>query len=362
MPLEHAYAVVLAGGRGERFWPLSTRKRPKQLLSLVGGRPMIAQTVARLDGLIPRERVLVLTNAETVAPTRQLLPELPPENVVGEPVGRDTAPAVTLAAALVRARDPNAAFAILPADHVISDEPRFRATLEAVFRAAMRDDALFVIGIPPTAPSPAFGYIEAGAPRFELDSHPFFAVRRFVEKPDVETARRYLAEGHYFWNAGMFVWSLASLQRALERHAPPFAALARRLAEAVGRSDFDDAVRSAYAGVEKISIDYALMEKADNILMTPADFAWDDVGSWTALRNHFAADAEGNVVIGDGVTLDAEGNTVVSSGRLTALLGVRDLVVVQAEGVTLICHRDRAEHVKRLVQQLQAQGRHEALL
>lgn len=362
MALEHAYVVVLAGGRGERFWPLSTRKRPKQLVALVGGRPLIAQTVVRLDGLVPPERVLVITNVETVVPTRQWLPELPPENIIGEPVGRDTAPAVALAAALVRARDPNAVFAILPADHVISDEPRFRATLETVFRAASREDALFVIGIPPTAPSSAFGYIEADTPRFELDGHSFFAVRRFVEKPDVETARRYLAEGRYFWNAGMFVWSLASLQRALERHAPSFAALSRRLADAVGRSDFDAAVRSAYAGVEKISIDYALMEKADNILMTPADFPWDDVGSWTALRNHFAADARGNVVIGDCAALDAEGNTVVSNGRLTALLGVRDLVVVQAEGVTLICHRDRAEQVKRLVQLLQDEGRHEALL
>lgn len=362
MPLEHAYAVVLAGGRGERFWPLSTRKRPKQLLSLVGGRAMIAQTVARLDGLIPRERVLVLTNAETVAPTQQLLPDLPPENVIGEPVGRDTAPAVALAAALVRARDPHAAFAILPADHVISDETRFRATLEAVFRAALGEDALFVIGIPPTAPSPAFGYVESGERRFERHGRPFFTVRRFVEKPDVETARRYLAEGRYYWNAGMFVWSLASLDRALERHAPSFAALSRRLADAVGSGDFHDAVRAAYGAVEKISIDYALMEKADNILMTPADFPWDDVGSWTALRNHFPADARGNVVIGDCAALDSEGNTVVSNGRLTALLGVRDLVVVQAEGVTLICHRDRAEHVKRLVQQLQAEGRHEALL
>ena len=362
MALDRVYAVVLAGGRGERFWPLSTASRPKQLLALVGERPMIAQTVARLDGLVPRERVLVVTNAETAAVTRELLPELPPENVFGEPVGRDTAAAVALSAALVRARDPDAAFAILPADHVIAEPDRFRGTLDAAFRVAQREDVLVVIGIPPTAPLPSFGYIEADAPRLEMGGRPFHAVRRFVEKPDVATARRYLAEGRFFWNAGMFVWSLAALDRALARHAPRYAELARRLADAARRPGFDDAARAAYADIEKISIDYALMEKADNILMVPADFRWDDVGSWTALRNHFPADAQSNVAIGDCAALDAEGNTVYSPGRLTALLGVRDLVVVQAEGVTLICHRDRAEHVKRLVQQLQAAGGHEALL
>ena len=362
MALDHIYAVVLAGGRGERFWPLSTARRPKQLLALVGDRPMISQTVARLDGLVPLERVLVVTNAETVAVTRELLPELPPANIFGEPVGRDTAAAVALSAALVRARDPDAAFAILPADHVIAEPDRFRGALEAVFRVAQREDVLMVIGIPPTAPLSSFGYIEADAPRLEMGGRSFYAVRRFVEKPDVETARRYLAEGRYFWNAGMFVWSLAALDRALARHAPRFAELALGLAQAARRPGFDEAVRAAYAGIEKISIDYALMEKADNILMLPADFHWDDVGSWTALRNHFPPDDRDNVAIGDCVALDAEGNTVYSPGRLTALLGVRDLVVVQAEGVTLICRSDRAEHVKRLVQQLQSGGGHEALL
>ncbi len=362
MVLDRVYAVVLAGGRGERFWPLSTAKRPKQLLTLVGERPMIAETVRRLDGLVPKQRILVVTNAEIAATTRALLPEVPPDNVFGEPLGRDTAAAVALSAALVRARDPEAAFAILPADHVIAETERFQGTLSAAFRIARGNDVLVVIGIPPTAPLSSFGYIEAETEPVATEGRLIYAVRRFVEKPDVETARRYLNEKRYYWNAGMFVWSLAALDRALSRHAPHLAELSRRLAAAAGHPDFEAVVRTAYAGIEKISIDYALMEKADNIRMIPADFTWDDVGSWTALRNHFPADPNGNVAIGDCAVLDAAGNTVFSPGRLTALLGVRDLVVVQADGVTLICHRDRAEHIKRLVQQLQAGGAHEALL
>lgn len=362
MALDSAFAVVLAGGRGERFWPLSTARRPKQLLALVGDRPMVAQTVGRLTGLVPPERVLVITNAEHAALTRALLPELPPENVVGEPMGRDTAAAIALAAALVRARDPRAVFAALPADHVVGAPERFRATLGAAFAAAARREALIVIGIPPTAPLPSFGYIEAGDPRFVLEDRPFHAVRRFVEKPDVETARRYLAAGRFYWNAGMFVWSAATLDAAMSRHAPRYAELSRRLAEAAGRPGFAEALRAAYEPLEKISIDYALMEKADNILMIPADFPWDDVGTWAALRNHFPADADGNVAVGEIAALDARGNTVYSPGRLTALLGVEDLVVVHTENATLICRRDRAEDVKRLVRQLQAGGGHEALL
>jgi len=357
MTPDRAYAVILAGGRGERFWPLSTARRPKQLLALVGGRPLLAQTVERLAGLVPPERVLVITNAEHAGITRELVPELPPENVVGEPVGRDTAAAVALAAAVVRARDPGAVFAILPADHVIGEPTRFRATLDAAFDAARREDALIVIGIPPAAPLPSFGYIEAGDPVSEVRGRSLHAVRRFVEKPDVETARRYLAAGRFYWNAGMFVWSLASLESALARHAPRYAALAARLAAAQGPG-FDDALRDAYADLEKKSIDYALMEKAENIRMVPADFPWDDVGTWTALRNHFPADPAGNVAVGDLAALESGGNTVYSPGRLTALIGVSDLIVVHTERATLICPRDRADQVKRIVQQLQQDGRH----
>ncbi len=359
MALEHAFAVVLAGGRGERFWPLSTARRPKQLLALVGERPMIAQTVERLSGLTPPERILVITNAEHVGATRERVPELPPENIVGEPMGRDTAAAVALAAALVRARDPTAVFAILPADHAIGAPDRFRATLAAAFAAAARHEALIVIGIPPAAPLPSFGYIEAGDPRFAEEGRPFHAVRRFVEKPDVETARRYLAAGRFYWNAGMFVWSLKSLDAALARHAPRYAELSRRLSEAAAGADLEAAIRDAYAPLEKISIDYALMEKADNILMIPADFPWDDVGTWAALRHHFPADENGNVAVGDFAALDARGNTVYSPGRLTALLGVDDLIVVHTENATLICRRDRADEVKKMVRHLQNDGRHE---
>ncbi len=355
------WVFILAGGRGERFWPLSTRRRPKQFLSLVGDRPLLAKTLQRLAPVVPPARTWVITNAEHVDASRALLPDLPPNQIVGEPIGRDTAAAVALALGLVLSRDPNGIFAILPADHVIDEGQAFPETLRRALDLARRREALIVVGIRPTAPLPSFGYIEAGAP-LEPAHSAVWSVKRFVEKPDVETARRYLSAGNYYWNAGIFVWSAPVLLAELQRHAPRHAELAERVAAAAHGSHFEDTVRTAYEAIEKISIDYALMEKADHILMIPGDFQWDDVGTWTALRNHFSPDSDENVFVGDAVALDATGNTVYSPGRLTALLGVKDLIIVQAEGVTLICRRDQADAIKKLVQHLHGLGRYEELL
>jgi mannose-1-phosphate guanylyltransferase len=362
MGAEAGAAFILAGGRGERFWPLSSRRRPKQLLALVGDRPLLAETVRRLTPWIPPERTWVITNAEYVEAARQWLPELPPAQIVGEPMGRDTAAAVALALGLMLAHDPEGVFAVLPSDHVIGEGPAFLDTLRTAFRLASHRKALIVVGIPPTAPVPSFGYIEAGPAAEDTPAGPALPVRRFVEKPDVETARRYLAAGNFYWNAGLFVWQTPVLLAALRRHAPRHAELAECAAKAAGRPEFENVLRTAYANIEKTSIDYALMEKAENVLMIPANFRWDDMGTWTTLRNHFPADADGNVIVGDGVALDAGENIVYSPGRLTALLGVRELIVVQAEGVTLVCRRDQADAVKKLVRHLHSLGRYEDLL
>ncbi len=351
------YAVILAGGRGERFWPLSRHHRPKQLLRLVGEQTLLAQAVDRLAGLIPPERVYVVTNQDLVEACRIAAPRVPPEQIIGEPVGRDTAAAAALGAALIKARDPQAAFCILTADHVIGDEDTFRATLRESLALARRAPWLCTIGIPPTEPSTGYGYIEVGDPLEEAGGIVFQRAKRFVEKPDAATAQRYLEAGTFCWNSGMFIWSVSTLEAALRQHCPGLAALIAELTPHVGSPRWELELKRVYERLDKISIDYALMEKADNIVMVRGTFAWDDVGSWPALANHFPADSAGNVVIGDAVTQDAHTNIIYSQGRLTALIGVQDLVVVQAEDATLICPRDQAQQVKKVVEQLKQNER-----
>ncbi len=359
---DHQFAVIMAGGKGERFWPLSTSRHPKQVLSIVGDKPLLALAVEYLEGLVPSERVFVITSADLVDVTCEAVPALPRENVIGEPCGRDTAAVVALASALVRARDPEGVFAVLTADHVIRDLEVFRGVLREGLALAAARDVLVTIGIEPTFASTGFGYIEAAEALPTGGQAEFRRAVRFVEKPDRATAAAYVAAGNYFWNAGMFMWSAAALQRALGAHVPGLLAMAQRLEAHVDRPTFGRELEKEYAGLTKISVDYALMEKADNIVMARGVFRWDDVGSWEALANHFEADADGNVRVGLSETLDAGGNVVFSRDRLTALIGVKDLVVVQAEGATLVCHRSRVQDVKRLVTQLRARGACDALL
>ncbi|WP_160300739.1 mannose-1-phosphate guanylyltransferase [Kiritimatiella glycovorans] len=356
------YAVIMAGGKGERFWPLSTSQHPKQLLSLVGKRPFLAQAVERLEGLVPPERVWVVTNRDLVDATRAAVPEVPAEQIVGEPMGRDTAAAVACGGALIKARDPDGVFCILTADHVIGDLPLFRSTLRGAMDLAAGEDLLLTIGIEPSEPSTGFGYIEAGEPYAEREGVSFHRAARFVEKPDRATAGEYCASGRYCWNSGMFVWSVPALQRAFDEYRPQLSGLMDELSAAAEAGTLDEAMARTYPELEKISIDYALMEKASNIVMARGTFAWDDVGSWPAVRNHWAADEAGNTVQGTCETLDGGGNIVYSPDRLTALIGMEDTVVVQAEGVTLVCPRDRAQDVKKLVGKLREKQGYENLL
>jgi mannose-1-phosphate guanylyltransferase len=347
----------MAGGKGERFWPLSTEKRPKQLLALVGDKPLIAQAVDRLRGVIPPQRTLVITGAALVPAVRAAAPRLPATNIVGEPFGRDTAAACALGTALVRARDPRGVVCILTADQVIADAARFRAVLGAAIARAARGRDIVTMGIRPTFASTGFGYIETGEPCGTDDGVRFRRAVRFVEKPDRRTAEKYVRRGNFLWNSGMFVWSVACFMEALGRHAPALRGMADRLAPQIGKAGFGRTLRREYGRLERISVDYAVMEKSDNIVTAPGDFGWDDVGSWAALERHFEGDAEGSVVIGSCASLDAGGNVVVSRERLTALVGVRDLVVVQARGATLVCHKSRAEDVKKLVHALRRDAR-----
>jgi mannose-1-phosphate guanylyltransferase len=359
--LNHAYAVILAGGRGERFWPLSTAHQPKQLLSLVGDRPLIAAAVDRLRGLIPSDRIFIITNVDLVEATHRALPAFPLRNIVGEPVGRDTAAAIALGALYIKDRDPQALFCVLTADHVIGSQPVFQRTLRKTFKLAGESHCLLTIGIQPAFPSTAFGYIEAGPQLSRPGGVEVVSVKRFVEKPNKATAARYLKTGRYFWNSGMFVWSLAAFEEALVRFQPSLRRMMRQLGPALGAARFARLLKSEYARLDKISVDYAIMEKADNIVMAKGTFAWDDVGSWSALDNHFDKDEHGNVIIGRAEQLDSSGNIVVSRHGLMALVGVKDLVVVQTGNATLVCSKQRAQDVKKMVELLRRRRRHDML-
>ncbi len=360
--MSERYAVIMAGGKGERFWPLSTSKHPKQLLALVGEQPLIAQAVDRLDGLIPPKNIFVVTNADLIEATRAAAPMLPPENIVGEPIGRDTAAAVACGGALVAARDPEGVFAVLTADQVMGDLDVFKATLRGGMDLAEQNEILVTIGIQPAFPSTGFGYIEAGDNFAEAEGVRFKKAVRFVEKPDEATAQQYVETGKFYWNSGMFIWSVPTLAAAFSAHCKPMADLMDALTEYAERSEIALGMENLYPGLEKISIDYALMEKADNIVMACGTFAWDDVGSWTALESHFPKDADGNTLIGTCEQIDSKNNIIYSKDRLTAVIGAENLVVVQAEGVTLVCPKERAQDIKKLVAELSGKAQYKAVL
>ena len=359
---DNAYAIIMAGGKGERFWPLSTSCRPKQLLALAGGKPLILQAVDRLRGIVPPERTLIVTNQALATTIREMVGEGSPVGVLGEPVGRDTAAAIAAGAAWIKRRDPNAVFCVLTADHIIGDLPVFRDTLTRGLALCAQRDVLMTIGIEPSGPSSAYGYIEAGDLWEKSGSIEFFIAKRFVEKPDAKTAEEYLATGRYAWNSGMFAWSVRSIQKAFSEFRPVLADKIEAWSASADDRAFQAALERDFPGLEKISIDYAVMEKAKNIVVCKGAFAWDDVGSWPALEAHLPKDGQGNAALGDVEILESGDNIVVSEGRLTALVGVRNLVVVQADGVTLVCEKNRSQELKALLAKLRAQPGRNAIL
>ena len=359
------FVVIMAGGRGERFWPESRLARPKQLLPIVGEKAMLAQTVDRLAGLVDAKDVFVITNAEQRDAVLEVCPELDPAKVIGEPMGRDTAAAVGLATVLVRREDPNASFAMLPADAVIHNAEGLRSTLETAFSAAEAAPVLATVGITASFPATGYGYIQQADVLGEFAGRTVFKVKRFVEKPDLATAETYLESGDYFWNAGMFVWSVASIVAELEAStASLWASLQAIDAGLDAGSDLNALLAEHYPNLEKISVDYAIIEKAQNVVMVESGFDWDDVGEWPAVERHYPADDAGNVVRGAAHLEQASGNIVFSrdEGHLIALLGVEDLIVVKTEDATLVCHKDKAQEIKALVKAVGAKEAYRKLM
>jgi mannose-1-phosphate guanylyltransferase len=346
------YALILAGGSGERFWPLSRRARPKQLLRLVSKRTLLEETLARLDGLVPRERILILTNVEQEAAIRDLIKDFPTENIVAEPAKRDTAAAVALGTGWVAARDHGATMLALPADHVINDRAAFQQTLKTAAAAAEQMDALVTIGIKPTWACPGFGYIEQGEPvRLRGDGKiAVHRVVRFREKPNVDLAESFLRKGNFRWNAGMFAWSVQTVLSEFNRYAPELADFISRVR---APKDFQNVLRDRFGRLPRISFDYAIMEKADRVLVVEADFDWDDVGSWEAVARYFTKDEHGNAANRALTALESSDNIVFSEGDATvALLGVSNLIVVRTKDAVLVCNRHEAEKIKNLVGKL----------
>jgi len=358
------YAVIMAGGAGTRFWPASRRARPKQFLPIVTDRPLIVDTVERVvggDSGISIDRVVVVTNADHVAQVSAMLPDLPPENVLAEPAGRNTAPCITLAALWLLERDPDATMLCLPADHAIRPVEAFRRVVDAVLSRAARGKRLYTIGIPPVRPATGYGYIERGDPTGEESGVSFHRVARFVEKPNEVRARRYVESGSFDWNSGMFAWSARRIVAEIEKHLPEVLGALASVAAGAGPVPPDDLV-AAYAEIESISIDYGILEKAVDVEVASAPFVWDDVGSWRALERLRDSDEDGNVIVGDGLLVDGTGNILVADeGHTITAVGVEGLIVVQAGGVTMVCPKDRAEAVKAIVDALRREGREDLL-
>ena len=342
------YAVILSGGSGERFWPLSTPDRPKQFLSVFGGKSLIRQAVDRLRGLVPVSNVLVVTAASLVKATRQELPELPRANVIAEPCRRDTAAAVATACGVVeRLGGTDAVAAILTADHLMRDVPAFRQLLADAARAAAATDDIVTMGVAPDYPATGFGYIQVGEPVPLRMKTVFHRAVRFVEKPDAKTAAKYIATGKYAWNAGMFVWKVSTMKAALLVGAPALAILEASVADKKNR--VPAVLETLYPQLPRISIDYAVMEKVKNILVSRSAFGWDDVGTWSAADRHLATDARRNVAKGNVALLDVTDSVAISEGPHVAVLGVNDLVVVATKDSVLVAAKDRVQDLKKLL-------------
>jgi len=335
----------MAGGSGERFWPLSRVAVPKHLVQLLSKRTLLEETVSRVEKVLPSSQILILTNAAQIEACRAVLPHLRADQFIAEPAKRDTTPACALGTALVRNLDPEAVAVFLPADALIKDTATFAEQLQQASAYAATHDTIVTFGVRPTEALTRFGYLEAGEALPESTAKcPFFQAKRFVEKPDEAKAQAYLKNGHYFWNAGIFLWKTSTFLREAKRSQPDFA----KFIEDFPKEKWDGYLTENFPKLPKISVDYAIMEKAEHVTMAEARFDWDDVGSWTALPAHLPADAQGNTLQGEITTHDSHDNIAISKKRMIALCGVSDLIVIETDDAILVCHRDAAEQIKHL--------------
>lgn len=365
------FVIIMAGGKGERFWPVSREKTPKQLIALLGGKSFLQQAVDRVLPLVPLKNIFIITNAVQADAVRKQLPKLPKGNVIGEPVGRDTCAAVTLGAAIVGQRSTNAVMAVLPADHVIPEEKKFQQVLADAFDLASRGQVIVTIGIKPTEPATGYGYIRTGnalPPPSGVKAYKttFFKAEQFVEKPYFDRAVEYVNSGNYRWNAGMFIWSFVTITQGLEKHQPEMAEACQRWFKVAGTPKLEKVLAKEYPEIKKISIDFALMEHAQNVVVADGNFEWDDLGSWNALARHLKPDAEGNCAVGDFIHVDAARNIIFDARTKNrtpiAVVGLRDSILVQTDDAVLLAHKSQSQKVKELVKKLSEDKRFKKLI
>ena len=349
------FAVIMAGGRGERFWPRSRMAKPKQFLNLIGKKTMLQLTVERVEGLVGISDTYIVAGSEFKDTIMEQVPKLPEENIIIEPFGRDTAAAIGLAALVLGQKNPREVMIVLPADHYIGNVRNFQEVLRSAVATAAKGDKIVTLGITPHSPETGYGYINRGELADTIAGIPAYRAVRFLEKPDYARALEFLSSGDYLWNSGMFVWRIDMIREMIEKHIPSLAEGLKEIESSLGTDQYPKKVNKVYSELPKVSIDYGIMERADNVLVIPCDFGWDDIGNWNALEKYDEKDELGNVLHGEGVLLDTL-NTYIISNKTVALLGVKNLIIVNDHDSLLICHKSRTQEIKKVVQALSDKG------
>jgi mannose-1-phosphate guanylyltransferase len=351
----------MAGGKGERFWPKSRTNLPKQFLNISGNKSMIQQSIARLEKLVDISRIFIVTNELYAELIKAQIPTLPSENIIIEPIGRNTAPCIGLASVIIENRFPDSTMIVIPSDHIIENEEGFVNILKTATEVAQDNGSLVTLGILPTYPETGYGYIESSNQAMLINELPVNKVNKFVEKPDLATAQSYLEAGNFYWNSGIFVWKVKTIRNYIQELMPEMHDILETMKTVLDSENFDEIIRSEFLKMPDQSIDYGIMEKVSNIYVIPCVFGWDDVGSWTALERINELDENGNVIRGNILNLDTKRCIIESNGKLIATLGIEDLIIVDTEDVTLICTKEKAQEVKLLLKELRMQKMEEYL-
>jgi len=354
------YALIMAGGSGTRLWPASREARPKQLLGLLSERTMLQEACQRVAPLVPDDQIFVVTSEAYTDVVRQQIPQVPAANVIGELEGHGTAPCIGLSALYLKRLDPEAVMAVLTADHYIEKADELRGALGAAAQVA-EEGRLVTLGIEPNRPATGYGYIERGERLARISGLDVYRVEKFTEKPDLSTAQAFMESGRYYWNSGMFIWKVSAILREFEKLMPRLYAQLMEIDAALGTVEERAVLELVWPQVKKETIDYGIMERAEDVAVIPVDIGWSDVGDWTALSNLLPADEEGNVVVGQHVGLDTRGCLIHGSRRLVTTIGLEDMLVVDTEDALLVCPRERAQEVRDLVKKLRESGREEYL-
>ncbi len=349
------YALIMAGGVGSRLWPRSRKQSPKQLLNLTAEKTMLQEAVGRLEPLFRPEQIFIVTGADYVPAMREQVPALPAENYIVEPAGHGTAPCIGLAAIYLQRLDPEAVMAVLTADHFIKKQETFQQALAVAERMA-RQGHLVTLGIKPTLPSTGYGYILRDEKLGDIENMEAYRVKRFTEKPDLPTARKFLATGRYYWNSGMFIWRVADIMNEFRRQMPRLYEQLKEIDAAIGTAQAQEALERVWQDVENQTIDYGIMEGARDVAVIPVDIGWSDVGSWASLLDILPGDEDGNVITGRHLNIDTQDTLVYSPNRLVATIGLKNMIVVDTGDALLICPKNRAQDVKKIVNELKARG------